>query len=314
MATLTVSEILTDMLDAFKQEVPALNYFASDMSAEPVKYGQTVIAHIPTIPTVQTHTAASGYNANAASARDLLTDVPIVINTWKDVPIKIQAADASQDRNKNYVKTIGNSGYALGKAVVDAALATALETNFSQQTVALSADTDYATLQTIRAAMNSKKAGKPRYGIVSSATFNALEADSRIASGDYHGQQTGANPLGRLLNLAGFNEILEYPEMPDNSENLAGFFFDSRAIAIATRLPEDSVNLANEMGIPVTIKREVITDPMSGLSIAGFGYMDTNTHYIYVTASVMFGIVAGKQAGSTGTLTDYAGHLLATAV
>jgi hypothetical protein len=312
MATLTVSEILTQMIGAFKQRVPALGYFATDMSAESVKRGQQIIAHIPTVPTVYAHTAANGYNENAQNARDLLTDVPLTIDQWDHVTIKMLHDDVTEDASKNYLRTIENAGYALAKAVVDFALGKALETNFSRQTLSLTDDTDLETLNTIRADLNTYKAGTPRYGLVNTATMNALVADPRIASGDYHGQMIGADSIGRLRALAGFTEIMEYPELPSNSENLAGIFFDPRAICIATRLPNDSVNLASEMGIPVTMKKEVITDDQTGLSLAGFGWIDQNTHNVYMTATVMYGAAAGKQAGSAGTLTDYAGHLLAT--
>lgn len=312
--TLTVTEILSDVISAFKLRVPALNYFTTDMTADQVKKDQIVLAHIPTLPTVYSHTAANGYNENAQNARDLLTDVPVTIDQWKHVTIKILHDDATEDRSKNYLKTIDNMGYVLGKTVVDYALGKALETNFSEQTVELSDDTDLETLNTIRGRMNTKGATDPRYGIISTATMNAFNSDPRIASGDYHGQRIAGESIGRLKNIAGFTEIMEYPGLSDNSESLAGFFFDPRAIVIATRLPNDSVDLAGQMGIPVTMKKEVVTDPQSGLSIAGFGWIDQNTHNLYITATVMYGASAGKQTGSAGTLTDYAGHLLATAV
>jgi hypothetical protein len=312
MATLTVSRVVTDMVDAFKTQVPALNYFTSDMTAEQVKFGQQIIAHIPTVPTTYAHTASTGYAENAQSARDLLTDVPVTIDQWRHVTIKLLTADVAQDQSQNYLKTIANAGYALGKYVVDYALGKALETNFSQQSLELTDDTDFETLQDIRGDMNGVDAGSPRYGLVNTATFNALETDARVSSRDFYGQRTEANPWGKLVGVSGFNEIIEYPDLPTNSENMAGFFFDSRAITIATRLPNDSVDLAGQMGIPVPLKREVITDPGSGLTLAGFGWLDQVTHNLYVTVSVMFGASAGKQAGSAGTLTDYAGHLLAT--
>jgi hypothetical protein len=313
MPTLTVSEILSDVLDAFKTRVPALNFFAADMGSQQVKKGQTIIAHIPTLPTVYDHTAANGYSENAQNARDLLTDVPVVIDQWKHVTIKLLHDDVNEDRSKNYLKSINNAGYVLGKTVVDFVLDKALETNFSQQTIELTDDTNLETLETIRVAMNAVDAGTPRNGVVNSATLKALMSDARIASGDYHGQMVGENPFAVLRNLSGFSNILEYPDLDDNSESLAGFFFDPRAICLATRLPTDSVDLAGEMGIPTPIKKEVITDA-TGLSVAGFGWFDSNTHNLYVTATIMYGASAGKQAGSTGTLTDYAGHLLATAV
>lgn len=311
--TLTVSEIMADVLEAFKTRVPGLNYFATDFGSEEAKYGQTIIAHLPTIPTVYDHVASTGYNANAQSARSLLTDVPIVMNGWKDVQIKIQLADATQDRSKNYLKTIGNAGYALGKAVVDFALTKALAANFSNVTTESIANTTSDTLGAVRKGMNGVKAGNPRFMLCNSDFFSALDNDPRITSGDYYGQRTGAEPFGKLISCKGFSEIAEYPDFPANAENLSALAFDSRAIGIATRLPNDATELAAQMGIPIGYKKETITDPGSGLSLVGFSYIDNNTHYIYTAVSVMFGAVAGSQGGSAGDLLDYAGWRVRTA-
>ena len=308
ITTLTVSEILTDVLDAFKQRVPALNFFSTDMSQERVKYGQTIIAHLPVVPTAYDHVAANGYSANAQNARDLLVDVPIVMDGWKDVPIKILVADATQDRSQNYLKTISNAGYVLGKAVVDYALTKVVSANFSQSTDELTASAGRDTLSKVRVAMNTKKAGTPRYMLTNSDLFASLDNDPRVASRDYYGQQTGSDPFGRLINISGFAEVQEYPDFPENSHGLSAFAFDSRAIAVATRLPLDSTELAQQLNIPVTYSHEVVQDPQTGLAIAGFAWIDSNTHNIYVTSTVMYGAVAGSQAGSAGDKTDYAGH------
>jgi hypothetical protein len=306
--TLTVAEIMNDILQAFKTRVPALNFFAHDYSSDSVMLNQQIIAHLPVVPTAYDHVAASGYSNNAQSARSLLTDVPITIDGWKDVPIKIAVTDASQDRNKNYLKTIGNAGYVLGKAVADFALTKAVAANFSEETVETISNTTRDTLGKVRVAMNGKKAGTPRYMLTNSDFFNALDNDARIASRDYYGQETGADPFGRLRNVSGFAEIVEYPDFPDNSEDLNAFAFDERAVGIATRLPKDSTELAQQLGLPVTYKSEIVTDPETGLSIAGFGWIDQNTHDIFIVSSVMFGAVAGSQGGSAGAKTDYAGH------
>jgi hypothetical protein len=299
-ATLTVSEILSDVLMAFKTRVPALDWFAHDFSAEQVKYGQAIIAHLPTLPTAYAHVAANGYNNNAQNARDLLTDVSITMDQWTDVPIKILAADASQDRSQNYLKTISNAGYVLGKTVVDFALGKVLAANFSELTTETIANTNRDTLGKVRLAMNARDAGTPRYMLCNSDFFNALDNDPRIGSKDYHGQLTEEDPFGRLLGVAGFKEIREYPDFPANAENLSAFGFDERAIGIATRLPKDSTDLARQMGLPVTYSAEVIQDPETGLALIGFGWIDSNTHNIYVTASVMYGAVAGNQGGAAG--------------
>ncbi len=313
MATLTVSEILSDVLTSFLQRVPSLKFFATDFSSDRVQFGQTIIAHLPTVPTAYDHVAATGYSANAQSARSLLADVPIVIDGWKDVPIKIAADDASQDRSQNYLKTISNSGYVLGKAVVDYALGKVLATNFTQSTTETISNTTKDTLGKVRVALNGKKASTPRNMLCSSDFFSALDNDSRIASGDYYGQRVGADPFGRLINCSGFSEIQEYPEFPANGQNLSAFGFDERAIGIATRLPMDSTDIARSLGIPVTYKAEMVQDPQTGLALVGFSWIDQNDHTIYVTTSVMFGAVAGAQAGGAGVKLDYAGHRVVTA-
>ena len=96
-------------------------------------------------------------------------------------------------------------------------------------------------------------------------------------------------------------------------EVLTGFFFDSRAIGLATRLPMDGAELAQMLGIPTPIKIEVVQDPETGLALVGFGEFDTTTHDVYISTTLMFGAVAGKQAGGTdGGLVDYAGHRIVT--
>jgi hypothetical protein len=311
--TLTVAEILTDVLEAFKTRVPGMNFLAHDFSSARVKFGQQIIAHLPTIPTAYSHVAASGYRNNAQNARDLLTDVPITMDGWTDVPIKILHDDATEDRSENYLKTISNAGYVLGKTVVDFALSKIVAANFSQSTTESTANTTLDTLGKMRLAMNGVNAGAPRNILCSSAFFTALDQDPRVASGDYHGQIIGGSPFGRLMNVGGFAEVAEYPALPTNSQNLAAFGFDERALGIATRLPVDSADLADRLGIPVTFKREVVQDPESGLAIQGFAEIDPNTHNIYIVSTIMYGAIGGAQGGGAGTLTDYAGHRVVTA-
>jgi hypothetical protein len=310
--TLTVAEILTDVLEAFKTRVPGINFFAHDFSSARVKFGQQIIAHLPTVPTAYDHVAATGYRNNAQNARDLLTDVAITIDGWKDVPIKILHDDAEEDRSQNYLKTISNAGYVLGKAVVDFVLGKIVAANFSQSTTESIANTTLDTLGKVRLAMNSLQAGAPRNILCSSAFWGALDSDPRISSGDYHGQQIGGSPFGHLMNVGGFANVDEYPGFPSTG-NLSAFAFDERALGVATRLPSDSTELARRLGIPVTYKEEVVQDPDSGLAIMGFGEIDPITHNIYVTSTIMFGAIGGSQAGSAGDKTDYAGHRIITA-
>lgn len=311
--TLTVAEITTDVLKAYKKRVPALNFFTTSFSADRAKYGQTVRAHIAALPTAYNHTAANGYNDNAQSARGLLTDVDVVMNVWKDVPIKLQHADVEQDRSMNYLKTIDNAGYVLAKAAADYALTKVIAANFTYSKTETIGNTTKTTLTELRGLMNGNGAGAPRRMLCNSDFATALDGDARITSQDYYNQRSEADPYLHFRNVAGFTDILEYPDFPTNSENLSAFGFDQNAIVVASRLPEDSTALARQLGIPVGYNDEVVQDPDTGLALQVFSWIDLNTHYIYITYSVMYGAVAGAQGGSQNDLTDKSGYRIITA-
>ena len=82
---------------------------------------------------------------------------------------------------------------------------------------------------------------------------------------------------------------------------------------IASRLPEDPSQLARSLGVPSISATDVVTDEETGLSLMGITWQDPGTFDLYYTVVIMYGAAAGKQGGSAGALTDYAGHRLITA-
>ena len=139
------------------------------------------------------------------------------------------------------------------------------------------------------------------YGLVNSDFAASLNADTRIASGDYHGQESTSNALYSLSNVSGFRRVLEYPDLPDNGENLSGIFFDPRAMVVATRLPSDSTDLANSLGVPNVADTTAVTDPETGLSFLGIMHMQPGTLDLYLTVTVLYGsTVGGSALGNAG--------------
>ena len=94
---------------------------------------------------------------------------------------------------------------------------------------------------------------------------------------------------------------------------MTGFFGTKESIVLATRVPRDIAAIAQAAGIPMVAAFETLTDPDTGLTLLGIKWIEQGTFDIYCTVTVMYGAVAGKQAGSNGTLLDYAGHRLKTA-
>lgn len=311
--TLTVSELLADTLAAFKKRVPALFAFSTDFSAARGVLNQALIAKIRVLPTVATYDATTGYANGATAVSSLLVDVPVTMDQHKHVPVKItHLAQLASQRNL-YEDMVADLAYVLGKSVVDYALTKVLAANFTQSTTEAIVDTNRDTLGAVRKAMNAKGAGPQRYGIVNSDFAEALDADSRIASKDYYGQQTGREAYLHLKGCSGFNDIWEYPDLPANAQNLSGFFFDSRAITVATRIPDNSVEYAQSIGIPQVAATEIVTDPDTGLSLLGIKWMNAPTLDSFCTVALIYGVTAGAQGGSAGDLTDYAGYRVKTA-
>jgi len=310
-ATLSTSEVLMDVLDAFKVLYPQLYSFSTDLGNGQALLNQTVIARIAQLPTVATYDAAQGgYKNGAQDVNNLVVDIPVTVDQHKHVPVKISYLTAIATKRDLYKEAIMNIAFVLGKAIVDDALAKVVAANFSHATVATLANTNRDTLSLVTKSMNIQGAALIRNGIVSSDFYNALDEDARIASGDYHGQQREGSPYGVLNNVAGFQHIWEYPSFgaAPLPVGLSGFFFDKRAIVVATRLPADIEGIAQSAGVPKIANFQTVSDPDSGLSLLGIRWMEPGTFDVYVTITLLWGSKAGKQGGAADTLTDKAGH------
>lgn len=315
--TLSTTDILELVLDAFKVRLPFLvNAFATDFSSERAKFNQTVNARIASLPTIQSYDATTGYKANATESKSLLDDVPVTIDQHKHVPIKLDFLDqASTVSEINLLEeSTMNCGYVLAKSIADYCLGLVTAANFSETSTFTAVNSDLDMLQNVRQDMNAKGANTVgRFGIVNSAVMGTLTTDSRIASGDYHGQRINGEALGNLQAIQGFGNVWEYPDMPANSENLSAFFGTKESVILATRVPSDTSDVAQSMGIPQIASFDTMTDPDTGLTLLGIKWIEQGTFDVYCTVAVMYGAVAGKQGGSAGDKTDYAGHRIVTA-
>jgi hypothetical protein len=90
-------------------------------------------------------------------------------------------------------------------------------------------------------------------------------------------------------------------------DNLNAFFFEDRAVVLASRLPADSIEFAQSRGVPTPVKVEVATDSETGLSVLAIERLNTGTLDLELCFSVMFGSAVGRQAGSPGDVMDNAG-------
>jgi len=316
LLTLSGTEVVQRVLGAFKTVLPAITRMSTDFSAERAKYNQQIMARIASIPAVQDYdTAGGGYKTNAANATTLLTDVPITMNKWRHVPIQVKIADVAKSVFNLTEQAIINCGYALAKDVMDTVLGQVLSANFSYSQVTANADFNLSTLNAANAQLSKNKASPfSRFGVINSDVAQQLREDPRLSSSLFYSQLNGETPLLEYRNVAGFRSIYEYPDLPANAQSLTAFLFDPRAIAVATRVPQDPTEVAAAFGLPLFAKFDTVTDPDTGLTLLSIMWIDpTGSFDVYFTIAIMYGVVAGSQGGGANALADKAGYRITSA-
>jgi len=300
-------------MEAFKVRFPMLTGpagFATDFSGSPARKDDQIIAHIRTLPSSQSYDGTSGYQANGSEASTLLTDIPVTLNNHKHVPVKIDHLDVLSSRKNLYAGAINDMAYVLGKEIVDDALAEVKAANLSYGANVTIANTDKTSMDDATKKLNTNGASPAnRFGIVTSEFYNALEADSRISSGDYHGQRRSGNAYGVLNNVSGFASVYEYPSLQTAAgESINAFFAQPACVCIASRVPSDPSELAASIGIPKIANFDTYTDPDSGLTMLGIQWMHAGTFDIWLTVTLLWGVTCGKNGGSAGTILDKGGY------
>ena len=87
--TLTPAILLQQTMRKLFVKCPALSYFAHEFTTERVKLNQTVTGKIRLRPTASTYDGTTGYKNGSQEGRDLLLDVPFVMDQHIHVTLKI---------------------------------------------------------------------------------------------------------------------------------------------------------------------------------------------------------------------------------
>lgn len=287
MATLTVTEILTDVIDAFKLQLPMLSKFSTRFTSQRVVLNGTITGHIRSLPTVASYDATTGYANGATAADTLLADVPVTVDQHKHVPIKITHLTEIASQKSTYQDNIRDAAYVLGKSIVDYVLGKFTSGNSSYSSTETISNTDRDTLGDVRKDLNGQGAGLERYGLGNSDFMEKLDSDARIASRDYYGQQSEGTPYLMLRNVAGFKEIWEYPDLPALASSVGTFTAattDICTLASHGLVNGDAVRLTTSNTLP------------AGLSLA--------TTYYVIDATTNTFKLAATRGGSAVDVTD----------
>ena len=218
MPTLSVDTILNEVLEDFVVAVPALNRMGRDFRSGPLKLDKTYTAHIAGTPTVSTYDPTTGYKNGTQSARALLTDIDIIVDSHKHVSLKFEHLNAIKDDKNEYDAVIRGAAYALAKEVINSIVAKMTSRTITQSSTYATADSDYDAINNIRDDMNIIGASPlRRAGIINTGVASVLSLDSRVQSAEFRGEMSDANAFRHFRNLCGFGEVMEWPELGTNN-------------------------------------------------------------------------------------------------
>lgn len=287
--TLSTTLILQETLAAYRTLFPMLGRMGTQFDAAPLRLNDTVKAHIRTLPSAADYHATTGYQLSTNSARTLLTDVPITVDSHKHVPILFEHLNLIKDQKEVYSGALSDCAYVLGKAMVDSVLAKCKSSNISYAEADSTANSDLDLIEAITTKMNGNGAMPTgRIGLVNSAVAQTLALDTRVASKDYYGSLTGASGLRVFRGIGGFESIYEYPDLPSNNAAAQTFTAATTDLCTATAhgfQTGDRVRLTTTTTLP------------AGLAAA------TTYYVIYVSANT-FKLAASDALATAGTAVD----------
>ena len=270
---------------------PMLGAVSADFSDEVANYNQKIYTRTVAAPTV--------VNLGGAVSEATDTDLELQLDLLKEVRFEFTALEWAATTRNLVQEHAEVMAVALGSYLVDQ-IALLLTDAFAAETIKASAAVDYTTVSGITAAMNT--AGVPdtgRFGVVNSAVADAFRNDDIIMQ---YGARDSANAYAVWKGFEGFQNLWEFPALPDNSVHLTGFFASRSALLVATRLLAKPGYFA---GLEYPGRIEVITEPVSGLSVLSNTYVDQLTFKIG-TRLILLGGVARGQVGCAHRLVSEA--------
>jgi hypothetical protein len=318
-ATLSATEISADILDAFTTETPVLMAMSTDLSSARAVKNSQIIAHIAVLPTATTYDATYGFlgpGGNATAASALLQDVPVTMNNQPVIPTQVTYLSQIASQIDLYKEAVRYPAYVAGKYIIDNVLTFingAGGLNFSNKLIQSLANTDLGTVEAVRSQLNTQKAlPVGRFGIASTAFSQSLQDDQRMMNSLFYGQKNGGNALRTFRQVAGCENIFEYPDFPGNGINLSAIFADRRAFTVATRIPDMSAFGGKAPDLPQIARWEVVEAPVGGMSLLTVAWISPNTFNINYATTFLFGVSAGNQGGAAGNATDNAAVYITT--
>jgi phage I-like protein len=297
LGTIAGTLVTLRTLELLKFKFPALVRFTTDFSDQPATYNQTIMTRIVTIPSVVTYSTSTGWSDVVAQT----TDVPVVINNHKGVPITFNENLLASTMRRLFEELAEASAYALARDMVNTLYANLTDANFTNNTISTSAAFTRNAVVDIGTALELR--GVPlglgvRTMLLWPAAFGSVKKDTTMIQFGTNvpqpaliteGTQTDAT-LG--ITVDSFN-LYSAPNLPSNNANLVGFAGSKSALCIATRTPNDYTSVLPGASFGNV---QMVTDPDIGITVMQVQYVNHTLGTATSRIALMWGTAPGQTA------------------
>ena len=279
LGTVAGNLIAQRTLDLMVSRRPVLQNVLTDFSDQQARKGQTVYTRAVGIPTI------NDFGTGATDTAD--TDYSVTLSAHKESHYAFTAAEYLST-NRNLVEEHAEAlAMGLGNHLVDA-VAALITDAFTSETTGAASGKDFSALTTAAKALNVAGAPDANRAMWINGDFaEALSNDELIM--EYLGGDN-RSAYGHWVNIKGFAHVWEFPALPANAVNLIGFAFHRNALVLATRVADNPERLA---GAGYAGVLQVITDPVTGLSVLSDRWITQATRAVNTRLDVLYGCARG---------------------
>jgi hypothetical protein len=268
-------------LDCLVDVLPRLQVFSTDFSADIASAGESVSTRVATQPT--SASLATGYAANAQNSTTSAKTVTLGAVTGS--VLGFSDAEWSKSNINLYDVFLKPGINAVANDMIDDVLAVITAANFGAAAfTGAAAGFDEDDVADIGKVLTDAKVPKgSRSLVLSTAYYNALLKRDAVKLA-YAIGGTEAIRQGIIPNISGF-QVLEYTDIPSNSENLVGFACAPQGIIIAARSPAVPANFPGEI--------MDVTEPDSGFTLQLRKWYSADDGQYYLSMAAMWGVAVG---------------------
>jgi len=279
---INLSQIAAYTLETLSAEMPVVSAFTTDFSSDVADVGESVSTRVASA--VSAGDATSGYSATDVTS----TAKTITLNKHKHFTAKFTDLEIAKGGLDLLERTfVRPAVHSVVNAMMDDLLALVVNATYSNKSTVTAANfgaDDVAGLAGDLTTLNVPRSGRAM--VIKPAYYAALAKDNAIQA-SYAFGNPGAIQDNNIPRVHGF-DVLEYSDIPANSENLEGFVCGKEALIIAGRQPALPENWAGST--------ESVQDPDTGITLQLRNWYEGKDGAQYITATLIYGVASGTDS------------------